>query len=326
MATTACIYGIGAIGGYLAAKLAQSGVSITGMGRGDQLRALQASGLTLIEQGRRATVRVRAVERPQDAGEQDVVFLTVKAHALSAIAADMRPLLKADTAVVTIGNGFPWWYFYRLGPAGVAPTLPSVDPRGTLWRLVGPEHAIGCVAYPTARLVEPGVVEHIHGSRFSLGEPDGAVSERVQRIAAMLQKAGLDAPVRRDIRTELWTKLVANVGYNPLSVLTGATLGELIGDPAMAGLLESAMTEAMSVAAAFGVKVPLQPRQLMELTRPLAAYKTSMLRDLEAGRRVELDPIVGAVTELGRLKGVKTPVVDTLLTLARARARQAKCY
>jgi 2-dehydropantoate 2-reductase len=326
MFSTACIYGVGAIGGYLAAKLAQSGVAITGISRGAQLQALQANGLTLVEQGRRNTVRLRAVERTQDAGEQDVVFLTMKSHALPTVAAEMRPLLKAGTVVVTVGNGFPWWYFHRAGPAGVAPTLPSVDPRGALWRLIGPEHAIGCVVYPAARVVKPGVVEHVYSNRFSIGEPDGSLSERVQRIAEMMRKAGLDVPVRQDIRTELWTKLVANVGYNPVSVLTGATLGQMIGDPAMAALLESVMSEAAAVAAAFGVKVPLQPRQLMELTRPLAAHKTSMLQDLEAGRCIEIDPIVAAVAELARLKGMKTPVIDTVLTLTRQRARVAGCY
>jgi 2-dehydropantoate 2-reductase len=324
--STACIYGVGAIGGYLAAKLAQAGVAVTGISRGAQLKALQSAGLAFIEQGKRATVRIRVVERAQDAGEQDVVFLTMKSHLLPGIAAEMRPLLTAGTAVVTVGNGFPWWYFHRLGPAGVAPTLPSVDPRGALWRLIGPEHAIGCVVYPAARVVEPGVVEHVYGSRFSIGEPDGSLSERVQAIAAMMKKAGLDAPVRQDIRTELWTKLVANVAYNPVSVLTGATLGQMIGDPAMAALLESAMSEAIAVAASFGVKVPLQPRQLMELTRPLAAHKTSMLHDLEAGRSIEIDPIVAAVTELARLKGMKTPVLDTVLALTRQRAKSAGCY
>ena len=326
MSSTVCIYGVGAIGGYLAAKLAQSGVAVTGVSRGAQLKALQSAGLTLIEQGKRTTVRIRAVDRAQEAGEQDVVFLTLKSHVLPSIATEMRPLLKAGTAVVTVGNGFPWWYFHRAGPAGVAPTLPSVDPRGALWRLIGPEHALGCVVYPAARLAEPGVVEHVYGNRFSLGEPDGSVSERVQRIAEMMKKAGLDAPIRQDIRTELWTKLVANVGYNPVSVLTGTTLGQMINDPAMSSLLESIMSEAMAVAAAFGVKVPLQPRQLMELTRPLAAHKTSMLQDLEAGRSVEIDPIMGAVAELARLKGMKTPVLDTVLALTRQRAKQAGCY
>jgi 2-dehydropantoate 2-reductase len=324
--STACIFGVGGIGGYLAAKLAQSGLNVTGISRGAQLQALQSKGLTLIEQGRPMTVRIRAVERTQDAGEQEVVFLTVKSNALPAIAADMRPLLKAGTAVITAGNGFPWWYFHRAGAAGVAPTLPSVDPRGALWRLIGPEHAIGCVVYPAARIVEPGVIEHVYGNRFSIGEPDGSLSERIQQVAAMLKKAGLDAPVRQDIRTELWTKLVANVAYNPVSVLTGATLGQMINDVATSNLLEVLMTEAIAVAAGFGVKVPLQPRQLMELTRPLAAHKTSMLQDLEARRAIEIDPVVAAVAELARLKGMKTPVLDTVLTLTRQRARLAGCY
>jgi 2-dehydropantoate 2-reductase len=324
--TSACIYGIGAIGGYLAAKLARSGVRVTGIARGAQLEAIRARGLTLIEQGRRETVQIRAVAAPQEAGAQEVLFLTLKSGDLPAIAPLLRPLLAADTAVVTVGNGFPWWYFFRAGPGNVNPTLPSVDPRGVLWRLVGPEHAIGCVVYPAARIVEPGVVEHVYGNRFSLGEPDGSVSERVQRIAAMMKAAGLDAPVRQDIRTEIWTKLAVNAAYNPVSILTGATLGQMIEDIGTAGTLGAIMTEATSVALSLNVKVPLQPRQLMELTRPLAVHKTSTLQDLEAGRRVEIDPIAGAVVELARLRNVKTPSLDAVLAMSRLRARLAGCY
>jgi 2-dehydropantoate 2-reductase len=201
-----------------------------------------------------------------------------------------------------------------------------VDPRGALWRLVGPEHALGCVVYPAARVVEPGVVEHVYGNRFSIGEPDGSLSERVQAIAAMMKAAGLDVPVRQDIRTELWTKLTINAAYNPASILTGGTLGQMLDEISTAGALHALMTESIAVALSFGVKVPLQPAQLMELTRPLARHKTSMLQDLEAARPVEIDAIGGAVVELARLRNVKTPALDAVLGLARLRARLAGCY
>lgn len=323
---TACIYGLGAIGGYLAARLALSGVRVTAIARGPQLEAVRARGLTLVERGKRETAQVRAVASPQEAGPQEVVFLTVKSGDLPGLASQCRPLIAAGTAVVTVGNGFPWWYFFRASPGGVNPTLASVDPRGALWRLVGPEHAVGCVVYPAARLLEPGVVEHIYGNRLSLGEPDGSMSERVQRIAAMLKAAGLEAPVRQDIRTEIWTKLALNAAYNPVSLLTSATLGQMIDDLGTGATLQALMTESMAVAASLGVRVPLQPRQLMELTRPLAAHKTSTLQDLEAGRRVEIDPIAGAVAELGRLRNVRTPALDVVLAMARLRARLAGCY
>lgn len=324
--TTACIFGVGAIGSYLAARLARAGVRVTGVCRGPQLEALRARGLTLVEQGRRETVQVRAVGSAEEAGRQDVVFLALKANDLPAAAPSLRPLLGPDTAVVTVGNGFPWWYFYRAGPGGANPTLASVDPRGALWRLVGPEHAIGCVVYPAARLVEPGVVEHVYGTRFSLGEPDGSVSDRLKRIAAMLQAAGLEAPVRQDLRTEVWTKLTVNAACNPVSILTGGTLGQMLDDTGTAATLATLMTEAMAVAASLGVRVPLQPGQLMELTRPLGLHKTSMLQDLEAGRRVEIDPIAGAVVELARLRNVRTPALDAVLAMGRLRARLAGCY
>jgi 2-dehydropantoate 2-reductase len=324
--TSACVYGLGAIGGWLAAKLAMSGVRVTGIAREAHVEVLRARGLTLIESGRRETVQLRATSNPQDAGPHDVVFLALKANDLPGVAVSLRPLLGPATAVVTVTNGFPWWYFYRSAPGGANPTLVSVDPRGALWRLVGPEHAIGCVVYPAARVVEPGIVEHVYGNRLSIGEPDGTVSERVKAIAALLKAAGIEAPVRQDIRTELWTKLAVNAAYNPVSILTAATLGQMLDDPGTAGTLEAIMTEAMAVAASFGVKVPLQPRQLMELTKPLALHKTSMLQDLEAARRVEIDPIAGAVVELARLRTVKTPALDTVLALARLRARLAGCY
>ncbi len=323
---SACIYGLGAIGGYLAARLATAGVKVTGISRGAQLEAVRAHGLTLVEQGKRTTVQIRSAASEQEAGQQDVVFLTLKSNDLPGIAASLRPLLGPDTTVVTVGNGFPWWYFFRAGPGGVNPTLASVDPRGALWRLVGPEHALGCVVYPAARIVEPGVIEHVYGNRFSLGEPDGSISERLKRIATMMTAAGLDAPMRQDIRTELWTKLAINAAYNPVSILTGGTLGQMLDDTGTANTFHAIMSESMAVALSLGVKVPLQPRQLMELTRPLALHKTSMLQDFEAARRVELDPIAGAVVELARLRNQKTPTLDAVLALARLRARLAHCY
>ncbi len=324
--TTACIYGLGAIGGYMAARLALSGVRVTAVARGAQLAAVRARGLALIDQGRRENVQVRAVGSAQEAGAQEIVFLTVKSSDLPAVAAEFRPLMAADTLVITVGNGFPWWYFYRAAPGNVNPTLTSVDPRGSLWRLIGPEHALGCVAYPAARIVEPGVVEHVYGNRFSVGEPDGSVSARLQQVAALLKAAGFDAPVRQDIRTEIWTKLALNAAYNPVSVLTLATLGQMIDDLGTAATLQSIMNEAIAVAASLGIRVPLQPRQLMELTRPLAGHKTSTLQDLEAGRRIEIDPIAGAVAELARLRNIRTPALDAVLAMARLRARLAGCY
>lgn len=323
---TACVFGLGAIGSWLAARLALSGVRVTAIARGATLEALRARGLVLVEGGKREVVQLRAVAGAQEAGPQELLFLTVKANDLPAIAPQLRPLLGPGTAVVTVGNGFPWWYFFRATSGGINPTLATVDPRGSLWRLVGPEHAIGCVVYPAVRVLEPGVVEHVYGNRLSLGEPDGSLSARVRAIAAMLSAARIEAPVRQDIRTEVWTKLALNAAYNPVSLLTGATLGQMLDDPAAAAVLQALMQEAIGVAGSLGVRVPMQPRQLMELTRPLAAHKTSTLQDLEAGRRLEIDPVAGAVAEIGRLRNVRTPALDGLLALARLRARLSGCH
>lgn len=324
--TTACIYGLGAIGGFIGARLALAGVRVTAIARGAQLEAVRARGLTLIEAGKSTSAQVRAIENPAEAGQQDVVFLTVRAQDLPGIAAHMRPLLGPATLVVTVSNGFPWWYFFRVSPGGANPTLASVDPRGALWRLIGPEHALGCVVYPAARTNAPGVVEHVYGNRFSLGEPDGVISERLQAVATMMKAASFDVPLRQDIRTEIWTKLTMSAAYNPASILTGGTLGQMLDDTGTANALQSVMAECMAVALSFGVKVPLQPAQLLELTRPLAPQKTSALQDLEAGRRVELDPVSGAIAELARLRNVKAPALDALLSLARLRARLLGCY
>lgn len=320
-----CVFGAGAIGGYLAAKLALAGGQVTCIVRGNHLKAIRKNGLTLIENERSETVEVDCTDRPQDAGPHDVVFVTLKSHAVGPAVEGIIAVLGADTVVVTANNGVPWWYFYGLDVAG-SPELQTVDPGRRLWRKIGPERAIGCVVYPAARLTGPGIVEHIFGNRFAIGEPDGSNSARLRSLSAMLVKAGLDAPVSADIRSGIWTKLVANASYNPVSLLTGSTLGEMIDDNAVCRLMTRMMDEAIAVAAASGATVPLTADELLQATRPFGEHKTSMLQDFEVGRAVELDPIVGAVQELGRLNSVPTPTIDTILALARQKAELAGCY
>lgn len=317
--TAVCIFGVGAIGGYVGARLAQSGVKVTGICRGAQLETIRNQGLTLIEHGRRDTVSIRAVGSTEEAGPQTLVFLAVRAVDLPGLAAVLRPLLGQDTVVVTLGSGFPWWYFYRVAPGGVSPTLASVDSRGALWRMIGPEHALGCVVYPAVRTVAPGVVEHLHGNQLSIGEPDGSVSARVNRVSGLLQAAGIEAPVRQDIRTELWTRLSVNAALDLVGVLTGATPGQMIEHGAAGVALCAIMHEMSAVAQALGVRVPLQPERLLEMVRPFGMHKTPMQRDFEARRPLEIDAAAGAVSELARLAGVRTPVLDAVLAMARLR-------
>jgi 2-dehydropantoate 2-reductase len=326
---TICVYGVGAIGGLLAARLAMSGHPVTGIARGAQLDAIRRNGLTLNMDGESHRVTIECFERPAEAGPQDIVFLTLKSHLLPTIAAEIGPLLGPDTIVVTAMNGLPWWYFFGTEQTDCAP-LKSVDPGGALWRAIGPERAIGAVVFPAARVVEYGVIEHVFGSRFALGEPNGQPgnqpSERIHDLSAILEAAGFSAPVLNDIRAELWTKLVANAAYNPVSILTGATLGVMLDDPGTTELLERLMKECAAVAHALDIELTMPPAELLERTRALGTHKTSMLQDLEAGRSVELDPIVGSVHELAGRVGVDTPALDFVVALAGQRARLAGCY
>lgn len=317
-----CIYGVGAIGGFLAARLADAGETVVGVARGDQLAAIRERGLTLIQDGERLNPPVRCVERPDDLGVQDFVMLTMKSHTAPAIAANIAPLLGRDTVVVTAYNGFPWWYFYAANGRGDAPVLDSVDPGGRLWHGIGPERAIGSVVYPAARVAEPGVIEHVFGNRFSIGEPDGTRSARLQQLAQIMTRAGFDIAPIPDVRTEIWVKLVANAAFNPVSLLTGQTLAEMLDDAGTYTRLENIMVEAVEVADALGIRLPMRPRELLELSRPFGAHKTSMLQDYEAGREVELDTIVGSITELARIYDIATPALDAVLASARRRIQK----
>jgi len=318
-----CVYGCGAIGGLLAARLATSGVDVSIIARGAQLAAIKADGLRLISVGGSAPLQVpfaRASATPAELGRQDFVFLTMKAHALAAVADDIGPLLGPDTAVISAGNGIPWWYFYGLENDFGAPELRSVDAGRRLWQAIRPERALGCIVYPAAVIDQPGIVQHIFGDRFSVGEPDGSISPRLETLAGMLGNAGFDARMQVNIRTELWTKLTANAAFNPVSVITGRTLGGMIDDPATRVLLERIMYEVIAIAAAFGTAVALTPQALLSATRQLGEHKTSMLQDLQGGRPLELAPIAGAVLELADLAGVAAPNLALVFRLAASKS------
>jgi len=315
-----CIYGAGAIGGYLGVELALSGVDVTLIARGPHLEAIRANGLTLLIDGERKVARVRATDRPAEAGRHDYVILGLKAHSVPPIIGGMAPLVGPETAVVTAQNGVPWWYFHRLPGPHEDRRVESVDPGGRIWETLGPERAIGCVVYPSCEIVEPGVVQHIDGRRVMLGEPDGSKSDRVVRLSQALAAAGLKAPVRPRIRDDIWLKLWGNCSFNPVSVLTLATLEEMTSHPPTREVIRQIMTEAAAVAEALGVKFPVDVETRIGWGGDVGAHKTSMLQDLERGRPMEIDALVGAVSELGRLVGVPTPTLDAVLALVRLRA------
>ena len=308
------IVGAGAIGGYLGAKLANAGEAVTFIARNQNLAAIQKNGFRLIlEDGREEHAPgVRAVQRMADAGPQDAVLLTVKAHQLGDLLPDLQALLGPNTMVVTMINGIPWWYFHRLAGAHEGRGLQSVDPGGRIAACIPSERIIGSVVYPAAELVAPGVVRIIEGNRFTLGELDGSRSERIEALSQAMMRAGFKAPVSRDIRSEIWLKLWGNLSFNPISALTHATLEDICTFGPSRLLATNMMAEAQTVAEKLGVVFKISLEKRIAGAQAVGAHKTSMLQDVEHGRALELDALVGSVVELGRITDTPTPTIDAI--------------
>ncbi|MEA5605089.1 2-dehydropantoate 2-reductase [Nostoc sp. UHCC 0252] len=309
-----CIVGAGAIGGYLGAKLALAGEAVTLIARGSHLKAIQKNGLKLIMADSSSQIATPALATSDihEAGPQDVVILTVKAHSVPAIAPLLPALYNPQTMVVTAQNGVPWWYFRKYGGEYEGTRIQSVDPDGTIEASIGAERAIGCVVYPATEIIEPGVIKHIEGDRFTLGEIDGSKSDRIQLLAEILKQAGFKAPIRNQIRTEIWIKLWGNVAFNPISALTGATLEDICRYPLTRELARLMMTETQAIAESLGIKFGITLEQRINGAENVGAHKTSMLQDIESGRATEIDAIVGAVAELGKLTQIPTPYIDAI--------------
>ncbi len=312
-----CVYGAGAIGGYLGARLAGTPVDVSLVARGPHLQAMRLRGLTLLSGADRKTVAMHCTDDPRTLGPQDYVILTLKAHSTPGILDDLQPLLGPDTAVVTAQNGILWWYFHAFPGPLQDRHLEAADPGGRIWRALGPERALGCVVYPSCEIVEPGVVRHIEGTRFMVGEPDGSKSARVIALGEALTAAGLKAPVRGKIRDDIWFKLLGNATFNPVSVLTRATLEQMGRDPDVREVIRRMMTEAVAVATALGVSFAMDIEKRIDAAVEVGGHRTSMLQDFEQGRPLELDALVASVTEMGRLVGVLTPTLDQVLALVR---------
>jgi 2-dehydropantoate 2-reductase len=322
-----CVFGAGAIGGYMGVKLAQAGADVSLVARGPHLAAMQSGGLKLIEEGGEETVvSVTASDNPADLGVQDYIIVTLKAHSVPPIVDKMQPLIGPNTTIVSGVNGVPWWYFHKIGGDLEGTRLESVDPGNAQWDGFGPDRVLGCVVYPAAEVIEPGVVKHIEGNRFSLGEPDGSKSDRATALSQALSSAGLKAPVRPRLRDEIWVKLWGNLSFNPISALTHATLDVLCTDPGTRAVARGMMLEAQEIAEKLGVKFPIDVDRRIEGGAAVGAHRTSMLQDLDQGRPMEIDALVGSVQELGRVVGVPTPTIDTVLALVQLRARTAGLY
>lgn len=320
------IFGAGAIGGFLGARLAAAGADVTFIARGPHLAAMQANGVRLISGGDTITVHPRCLADPAEAGMQDYVVVTLKAHSLPAAAPHIAHMMGPRTALVTGINGVPYWYFYGHDGPWRDRRVNAVDPDGTLWDILPPAQAIGCVVYPATEVIEPGVIAHSYGDRFSLGEPDGSRSPRIEALSKLLIGAGLKAPVRPRIRDEIWVKLWGNLAFNPLSVLTLATLDRLTGEPDLRALCKAMMLEAKAVAEALGTRFAIDVERRIDGAAEVGEHKTSMLQDLERGRPMEIDALLGAVVELGGVVGREMPMCRAILALVRERARRAGCY
>jgi 2-dehydropantoate 2-reductase len=321
-----CIYGAGAIGGYLGVQLVRAGADVSLIARGAHLAAMRENGLKLLIGDQEQLVQPRCTDNPAELGPQDFVIVCLKAHSITGAIDQMQPLLGPRTRIVTAVNGIPYWYFYKHGGRHEGSTLESIDPGGRQWRELTPQRAIGCIVYPATEIESPGVIRHVYGDRFPLGEPSGEASADVRELSELFVAAGMQAPLLDRIRDEIWLKLWGNVCLNPISALTHATLDVICSEPTTRALSKAIMLETQSIAETFGVKFRVDVERRIEGARKVGAHKTSMLQDLERGRPMEIDPLVTVVQEMGRLTETPTPALDTVLALVAQRAKIAGLY
>jgi len=322
----ACIYGAGAIGGWIGVRLAQAGCDVSVVARGATLQALQQHGLRLAVGGETIAVPVRASASPADLGVQDLVVIAVKAPAMAEVARAIRPLIGPDTLVLTAMNGVPWWFFEGFGGALQGTRLQAVDPDGAIAEAIPARHIVGCVVHASCSLREPGYVQHHFGNRLIVGEPWGQQTQRVQQLVALLEKAGLETVLSEQIQKDAWYKLWGNMTVNPVSAFTGATTDRILDDALVREFISRVMLEAREIGGRIGIPIEQLPEDRHQVTRKLGAFKTSMLQDVEAGKPVEIDALVTVVRELGTLTGVATPFTDALLGLSRLHARVHGLY
>ena len=317
------IIGVGAIGGYVGTRLALAGEDVTFIARGANLEALRNRGIRLVTAGgsEQCVPQVRATDDYAAVGAQDIVILAMKAHQVAAVALEVPKLFGPDTAVIPMQNGIPYWYFHRHAGELAGTRVQSVDPSGLIGKHIPCERVIGCVVYPAAELVSPGVIKHVEGNRFPVGEPDGSTSERVTRISECFVNGGLQAPILNDIRAEIWLKLWGNLTFNPISALSRATLADICGYEPSRAIAAAMMTEAQTVAGKLGITFRVSLEKRIAGAQKVGHHKTSMLQDVEAARTLEIDALLGSVVELARLTGTPTPHIDTVFALTKLLAK-----
>ena len=320
------IVGAGAIGGWMGVHLARAGAKVSVLARNDTLAALQRDGLQLHEGGERYTVPVQASGDAAALGVQDLVVISVKAPALASVAQQVAPLLGPDTVVLTAMNGVSWWFLQGFGGPVKDRSLRSVDPEGQIARAIPAEHIMGSVVHASCSVDAPGVIRHHFGDGHIVGEPSGQITPRAQALQALLQRAGFNATLSPQIQKDIWFKLWGNMTVNPISAITGATSDRLLDDELVRGFMSNVRREARAMGERIGIPIAQDPEDRHAVTRKLGAFKTSMLQDVQAGKAVELDALVGAVRELGQMTGVDTPFTDALLGLSRLHARGLGLY
>ena len=322
--TRICVFGAGAIGGYVGGRLAMKGeADVSLVARGAHLAAMQDNGLTLKQGGETHVVHPKVTDDPRQLGQQDFIILTLKAHGIAGVMDQMMPLIGNDTAILFAQNGIPWWYFHGIGGPLEGTRLESVDPGGVIWDRIGPERALGTVVWQAAEIEAPGVIAHNYGDRMPVGEPTGEKTERVQLLSRLLTSAGVKSQVKPNLRNEIWLKLWGNLSFNPVSVLTPGTLVDLATDPGTRRVIRTMMEEARAVGEALGVSFAVDADERMNMAAKVGAHRTSMLQDVEAGRPTELDALLGAVIELGQIVQISTPSLQLIYDLCKFRIRHA---
>ena len=308
-----CIVGAGATGGYLGVKLINAGLDVSLVARGAHLAAMKKKGLILRENGKETTCLPKCSDTMEELGKMDFIFITLKAYSINGLAKEISTMFHENTSVISAYNGIPWWYFFGINGQFKNYRIKCIDPENIQWNVITPERIIGCVVYPATEIIEPGVIKHIEGNRFSLGEPSGLQSERILRISKAMASADLKAPVRKNIRQEIWMKLIGNLAFNPLSVITGETLDVLLLNEVNKIKAYDAMKEASSIMDKLNVPLSVSIDQRIEGAAKVGSHKTSMLQDYEKGKELELDALVVAVKEIADLLDIKTPTIDKIL-------------
>jgi 2-dehydropantoate 2-reductase len=328
MTSKICIFGAGAIGGYLAACLHDAGADVSLIARGQHLNAIKENGLKLEINGEIRSFKLNASDNPADFGRQDYVIIALKAHGISHITETIQPLLDPDTAVVSAVNGLPWWYFYKANTDTELDDKPlmSVDPEASIWNNIGPERAIGCVVYPACEISKPGTITHIDGNRISLGEPSGESTQRIKTLSDLMIRGGLKAPQKKRIRDEIWIKLWGNCSFNPVSALTGASLDKIAEDPDARKLVAEIMSECKQVGEALSIRFSVSIEDRINGAGRIIGHKPSTRQDIEMGRPLEIDPLVTALIEIAKQLQIDTPTLVSTSALLKLQARTLGLY